>query len=94
MKYSLAEIFETVFPECKKAIRIIMVFLEHEGDALTRYSIEKKAAVNRSSRIIERLLKLGIIKEVNENPRAYILNVNNPFVEILKELFCQEKFNT
>jgi len=75
---------EEIFYNCKKVLRILKVFFEYGDEPLTMYRIEKYAAVYDSAPVIQRLLKLGIIIKVDEDPNQYVLNLNNTIVKKLK----------
>ena len=78
---------EELLKGCRKVLRVLRVFMEHEGEPLTRYRIEKEAAVYYSPTVLERLLKLGIIRIVGEEPTLYELNSEHRLVKALRRLF-------
>lgn len=80
---------EEVFLGCRKMLRIVRVLLIYGEKPLTRYKIEKEAAVYDSLSVLKRLESLGIVEEVEGYHRAYRINRENRFVTIL-EKFLKE----
>ena len=74
---------EGIFYGCKKILRILKVFYEEE-EPLTLYKIEKIGMVYGAERAIKRLLDVGIIIKIGEDPNLYVLNEKNKIVRKLK----------
>ncbi|MCC6039258.1 MAG: hypothetical protein LM563_03655 [Thermofilum sp.] len=83
------EVLEEVFPESRRSIRVLSLFLSNPHESFTRYMVEKLTAVNKAGEILERLTSLGILRLVDENPRAYRLNTDNVLVKKLLRLLEQ-----
>jgi hypothetical protein len=83
------EVLEEVFPESRRSIRVLSLFLSNPHESFTRYMVEKLTAVNKAGEILERLTSLGILRLADENPRAYRLNTDNILVKKLLRLLEQ-----
>uniref|UniRef100_A0A7C4B9G4 ArsR family transcriptional regulator n=1 Tax=Thermofilum pendens TaxID=2269 RepID=A0A7C4B9G4_THEPE len=83
------KVLEEVFPESRKSIRVLSLFLSNPHESFTKYMVEKLAAVNKAGDVLERLTSLGILCLVDENPRAYRLNTDNVLVRKLLRLLEQ-----
>lgn len=94
MSYSVEEIeeyLETIFPESRKSLRVIFLFLNHPDETYTKYMIQKLAAVDKIEKVLERLLKLGVIEKVDDDPAIYRFNVKNKYASFLYKLFIEKK---
>uniref|UniRef100_A0A7J3X8Q7 ArsR family transcriptional regulator n=1 Tax=Thermofilum pendens TaxID=2269 RepID=A0A7J3X8Q7_THEPE len=83
------EVLEEIFPESRKSIRVLSLFLRNPDEAYTRYMVEKLVAVNKAGDVLERFARLGILRLVDDNPRAYVLNADNTLVKKLLRLLEQ-----
>ena len=94
MSYLVEEIeeyLETIFPECKKSLRVVFLFLTNPDETYTKYMIQKLTAVDKIGKVLERLLKLGVIEKVDEDPAIYRLNLKNEYASFLYKFFIEKK---
>ncbi|MCD6562524.1 MAG: hypothetical protein J7K23_01255 [Thermoproteales archaeon] len=75
---------EKIFYNCKKILRILKVFFE-ENEPLTIYRIEKNGMIYDINRAINKLIEIGIVKKIDEEPNLYILNEENSLVPKIRE---------
>uniref|UniRef100_A0A7C3WKB1 ArsR family transcriptional regulator n=1 Tax=Thermofilum pendens TaxID=2269 RepID=A0A7C3WKB1_THEPE len=83
------EVLEEIFPESKKSIRVLSLFLRNPDEAYTKYMVEKLVAVNKAGDVLERLTRLGILRLVDDNPKAYKLNDDSTLAKKLLRLLEQ-----
>jgi len=86
MTAELVELLEKLLPESRKSIRVLALFLENPKEAYTKYMVEKLTATNKVGVVLERFRELNILEVVDEEPRAYRLNLSNPLVRSLLRL--------
>ncbi|MCC6002835.1 MAG: hypothetical protein LM590_00635 [Thermofilum sp.] len=75
------EYLAELFPECRSTLKILALFLKNPDNAFTKYGVEKEAMVSHSHRILQRLVTLGILEIIDENPTAYKLNKNSRLLQ-------------
>jgi len=75
---------EELFKGCKKTLRILRLFIINPNKSFTKYKIEKEALVYDSEIILERLVKLGIVEILSDDPKLYRLKNEIPLVKALK----------
>jgi len=78
---------EELFKGCRKTMRVLRLFIQNPYEAYTKYRVEKEALVYDSEIILERLVKLGILKIVNKDPKLYKLVNDLSIVKALKAFF-------
>lgn len=74
---------EEFFRGCVKTLRIVKVLLQ-SGEPLSKYVIEQRAMVYDSEAVLNRLVKLGIIKVLDYTVKKYEINRENKFVKELE----------
>lgn len=84
-----AELLKTLMellPESRKSLRVLALFLENPGEVYTKYMVEKLTATDKVGAVLERFKELQILEVVDNEPRAYRLNLRNPAVRNLLRL--------
>ncbi|ABL77544.1 hypothetical protein [Thermofilum pendens] len=76
---------ESLAPECRAFFRVLSLFLENPDEAFTKYRVEKETALSHVARVLERMVSMGVLEIVDENPRLYRLNKQSPFLQHLLE---------
>lgn len=89
MPAELIRLLEALLPESKKSLRVLALFLENPREAYTRYMVEKLTATDKVGAVLERFCELRILEIIDEEPRAYRLNLNNSLVQSLLRLIEQ-----
>ena len=56
-----------------------------ENEPLTIYRIEKNGMIYDINRAINKLIEIGIVKKIDEEPNLYILNEENSLVPKIRE---------
>lgn len=87
----IEEVLEKLFPESRKSLRVVFLFLNNPDEAYTKYMVQKLAAVDKIQKVLERLLKLGVIEKVDDDPAMYMLNMKNRYASFLYKLFIEKK---
>ncbi|MCD6357444.1 MAG: hypothetical protein J7L75_02575 [Thermoproteales archaeon] len=77
---------EELFRGSRKVLRILRLMLSDPSTPYTRYAIESHALVYDAGPVLERLVKLGVVRVVDEEPRRYLINLENPLVRAVERM--------
>lgn len=77
---------EELFRGSRKVLRVLRLMLSNPSAPYTRYAIEYNALVYDAGPVLERLERLGVVRVVDEEPRRYVVNVENPLVRAVERM--------
>jgi Fic family protein len=74
-------------------IRILRYLLEHSKQQHSKYVLRNKTGLTskEASRQIQKLVKLGWVKEFSIQPKIYRANIENPTVKLISDFFYNLK---